>query len=68
MTNFQILYGLDTDDDGSVDRYKPMNLITTAEERKKIVAVSLKITLEEKIGADTLKKTFSSAVYLRNRV
>ncbi len=68
VTNLQILYGLDLDDSGSVNQYKTIDLITTAAERNKIVTVSIEITLEEKVGADTLAKTFTSAVYLRNKI
>lgn len=68
VTDFQILYGLDTTDDGSVNQYKKIDQIAGANERSTIISVSIEITLEERIGADTLQKTFTSAVYLRNRV
>ncbi len=68
VTNLQILYGLDTDDSGSVNQYSNMDQITTFEDRNRIIAVSIAITLEEQVGADTLSRTFTSGIYLRNRI
>ena len=67
VTNLQILYGLDQDNSGSVNQYKTIDQISPGD-REQIIAVSIQITLEERVGADTLAKTFTSAVHLRNRI
>lgn len=68
VADLQILYGIDTDDtaDGSVNMYKHANQLSV-DERLKVVTVMLSLTLEATIVGDTMKKTFTSEIYLRNR-
>ena len=68
VADLQILYGIDTDSaaDGSVNMYKHAGELN-ADERLRIVTVMLSLTLEATIVGDTMKKTFTSEIYLRNR-
>lgn len=68
VADLQIMYGIDTDDvaDGSVNMYKHAGELSV-DERLKVVTVMLSLTLEATIVGDTMKKTFTSEIYLRNR-
>ena len=68
VADLQILYGIDTDStaDGSVNMYKHAGELSV-DERLRIVTVMLSLTLEATIVGDTMKKTFTSEIYLRNR-
>jgi len=68
VADLQILYGIDTDTaaDGSVNMYKHAGELNV-DERLRIVTVMLSLTLEATIVGDTMKKTFTSEIYLRNR-
>jgi len=66
VAELQILYGLDTDNDGIVNQYR-MYTNLSIDDRLKIVAVMIELTLEAEVTGDILRKTFTSAIQLRNR-
>ena len=68
ITDMQILYGIDTIGDGSVNRYVTIDTLGTPLLRDQIVGVKITLTLQERAGADTLSKTFTTAIALRNKI
>lgn len=68
ITDMQILYGIDTIGDGSVNRYVTIDTLGTPLLRDQIVGVKITLTLQEQAGADTLSKTFTTAIALRNKI